>query len=318
MARTYAGLTAEGILVHATPVEAVYTTMRALVEPEDRVVVQMPAYQALRSAAALSGAEVVPWWGDPEAGWAPDVEALGDLLTHPRTRMLVMNAPHNPTGWTVDEGVLEEILSQARSAGVRVFCDEAYRGTEPGGRSAPSAVERSETAVALGLVSKGMGLPGLRTGWLASRDAAVLERIGTYKDFTSICGPAPSEFLAAVALRHRDRILSETRALLVRNLDLLGTFMNRHAAHFAWTAPAAGPVTFPRLRDPERWGGVDAFCRRARDEAGVLLAPGGLFGGLPAPPPVERAVADSFRVGFGRASFREALEVFDGWLTGHS
>ncbi|NNF37474.1 MAG: aminotransferase class I/II-fold pyridoxal phosphate-dependent enzyme [Gemmatimonadetes bacterium] len=318
VARTYEGLTADDILVHATPVEAVYTTMRALVEPGDRVVVQMPAYQALRSAAAFAGAEVVPWWGDPELGWTPDLEALDALLSPPRTRLLVVNTPHNPTGWAADEAVLVDILSRARRAGVRVFCDEAYRGTEPGGRSAPSAVERSETAVALGLVSKGMGLPGLRTGWLVSRDASVLRRIGAYKDFTSICGPAPSEFLAAVALRHRDRLLSETRALLERNLAQLGSFMARHVTHFAWMAPAAGPVTFPRLRDPERWGGVDAFCRRVRDEAGVLLAPGGLFGGLPATPDVDRAVADSFRIGFGRSSFPEALGVFEDWLTAHS
>jgi aspartate/methionine/tyrosine aminotransferase len=318
IARTCAGLSPDDVLVHATPVEAVYTTMRALLEPGDRVVVQMPAYQALRSAATLAGAEVVPWWGDPEAGWAPDPNALDSLLAAPRVRLLVVNAPHNPTGWGVDLSLLDDILARARRVGVRVFFDEAYRGTEPEGRAVPSAVERSDDVVVLGLVSKGMGLPGLRTGWLACRDTSVLRRIEAYKDFTSICGPAPSEFLAAVALRHWERILSETRALLARNLDLLRAFMSRHAEHFIWAPPAAGPVTFPRLREPERWGSADAFCRKARDEAGVLLAPGALFGGLPAPAGVEAAVANSFRVGFGRASFPEALDVFDGWLAAGS
>jgi aspartate/methionine/tyrosine aminotransferase len=176
-------------------------------------------------------------------------------------------------------------------------------------------VELSESVVALGLVSKGMGLPGLRTGWLVSRDPDALNQVAIYKDFTSICGPSPSEFLAAIALRHRSRILAETRTLLAANRERLEGFMARHAESFVWVRPAAGPVAFPRLRDPGRWGGVDVFCRRAREEAGVLIAPGSLFGGLPAAPEVETAVDASVRIGFGRAAFADALTVFERWFS---
>ena len=318
VASTYRELDPDDVLVHATPVEAIYTTMRALLGPGDRVVVQMPAYQALRAAAAFTGAEVVPWWGDPDEGWAPDLAALDDLLTPASTRLLVINTPQNPTGWSASEAALSEVLVRAERAGVRVFCDEAYRGTEYGGPAVPSAADLSQAALALGLVSKGMGLPGLRTGWLVSRDATALRAIGDYKDFTSICAPAPSEYLAALALRHRDRIFGETRALLARNLALLDDFMDRHDQVFSWPRPTAGPVAFPRLRDPDRWGGVETFVRRVRAEAGVLLAPGHFFGGLPAPARVEAAVAASVRVGFGRRTFPTALSVFDDWLAEHS
>ncbi len=314
-AARYGRATVDDVLVHATAVEVIHTTFRALLEPGDRVVVQMPAYQALRSAADVAGAEVVPWWGRPGAGWAPDLDELDGLLAAAPTRMLVMNSPHNPTGWHADEPTLRAILDRAEARGVRVFCDEAYRGTEPGGTPTPSAADLSESALALGLVSKGLGLPGLRTGWLVTRDAEARKRVAGYKDFTSICGSAPSEFLAALALRHADRILGETRRLLDRNLELLTAFMERRQDHFTWTAPAAGPVTFPRLRSPEVWAGAETFCDRARFEAGVLLAPGALFG---SPEDLfssrARAAATSVRIGFGRASFPRALAAFDDWL----
>lgn len=317
VSRRYERVEPDDVLVHATAVEVIYATFRALLDPGDRVVVQMPAYQALRSAADLAGARVVHWWGRPDAGWAPDLDELDELLRAAPTRLVVLNTPHNPTGWHADEAFLTELIHRADARGARVFCDEAYRGTEPEGRTAPSAVDLSETALALGLVSKGLGLPGLRTGWLVTRDADARARVAGYKDFTSICGPAPSEFLAALALRHADTILGETRRLLRDNGALLTAFMARHADRFRWVPPAAGPVTFPRLRNPEAWSDVGGFCDRVRREAGVLLAPGPLFGDpeVRADTPAVRATRDGIRIGFGRASFPEALGVFDRWLS---
>ncbi len=319
IAARYEGIEVGDVLVHATAVEAIYTTMRALVGPGDRVVVQMPAYQALWGAAAMTGAQVVPWWGRVDDGWAPDLARLPALLAVPGTRMLVVNSPHNPTGWYAGNDALGSIVEAAERAGVRLFCDEAYRGTEFRGEAAPSAASLSPTAIVLGLVSKGLGLPGLRTGWLVTRDRAALDRIAGYKDFTSICGSAPSEFLAALALRHADRILADTCALLTRNLSVLGAFMERHREHFSWNPPQAGPVTFPSLRDPMRWGGAEGFCERARREAGVLLAPGPLFGGVDERSGEEdQALASAFRIGFGRAAFPRGLEVLDAWLSERS
>ena len=314
IAERYEGVGVGDVLVHATAVEAIYTTMRALVGPGDRVVVQMPAYQALWGAAAMSGAEVVAWWGRAHHGWAPDLDELPALLAVPGTSMLVVNSPHNPTGWYAGESTLASIVNAAEQAGVRLFCDEAYRGTEFRCEAGPSAASLSPTAVTLGLVSKGLGLPGLRTGWVVSRDRAVLDRITGYKDFTSICGPAPSEFLAALALRHADRLLDDTRSLLTRNLDALSSFMEQYEGLFSWSPPHAGPVTFASLRDPERWGGARGFCTRARREAGVLLAPGPLFGGVDEGSAGDRSLGAAFRIGFGRAAFAQGLEVLDAWL----
>jgi aspartate/methionine/tyrosine aminotransferase len=120
------------------------------------------------------------------------------------------------------------------------------------------------------------------------------------KDYSSICASAPSEYLATVALRNAEELLTNTRDLLRVNLALLRPFMDRHRDLFDWIPPQAGPVTFPTLRceDP------DNFARRVREEAGILLVPGTVFD----------ADSREIRLGFGRAGFPRALECFDRWL----
>lgn len=295
------GLSPDDVVVHNAGVEAVLTAALAVLERGDHAVVHHPGYQAQRTAAAIAGARVSRWWARPENGWAPDLDALADLLDEPGTRLLVLTTPHNPTGYHFDEATFRDILALAEARGVVVLADEAYRGSEyDPARRLPPAAALSDTAISLGLVSKGLGLPGLRIGWLATRDARLRDAITAAKDYTSICSSAPSELLATVALRHRRTLLDETRSLLTRNLAVLRAFMARHDDRFDWVPPRAGPVTFPSLRD----GNADDFARRARDEADVLVVPGSVFD----------ASSSEIRIGFGRAGFVEALDHFDRWL----
>lgn len=301
LAAAHPGLGPPDFLVHAAGVEVLLTVALAVLEPGDHAVVQAPCYQAARSAPEMAGARVSLWTGDPARGWAPELDALPGLLDRPRTRLLVVNTPHNPTGhhFSVDE--LRWILEAAESRGVQVLVDEAYRGAEYRDEDRlPTAPELSETAGALGLLSKGYGLPGLRVAWLATRNRALMDRVAQVKDYTTICAPAPAEFLGALALRHSDRILSRSRRTLVTNLAALEAFMGRHADRFRWTPPRAGSVCLPLLRA----GDAESFCARARAEAGVLLVPGPLFDGEPR----------AFRMGFGRRSFREGLAALEAWL----
>jgi aspartate/methionine/tyrosine aminotransferase len=302
LAELHPALGPEDFLVHAAGVEVLLTVALAVLEPGDHAVVQAPCYQAARSAPRLAGAAVTLWTGQADNGWAPDLEALPGLFTD-RTRLLVVNTPHNPTGHHFTRTELQWILDQAESRGIQVLVDEAYRGAEYRDEDRlPCAAELSEQAGALGLVSKGYGLPGLRLAWLATRNQGLRDAVARAKDYTTICAPAPVEYLSTVALRHSAKILADTRAILLENLSLLQAFMERHSDRFHWTAPRAGSVCLPRLRS----GPAEAFCVRAREEAGVLLAPGALFD---APP-------ESFRMGFGRRAFKAGLAAFDGWLGG--
>ena len=304
LAALHPGLGPEDFLVHAAGVEVLLTVALAVLEPGDHAVVQAPCYQAARSAARIAGAEVSLWSATPESGWAPELEALPDLVRE-NTRLLVVNTPHNPTGHHFTREELEWILAAARERGIQVLVDEAYRGAEYREEDRlPSAAELCPEAGALGLLSTGYGLPGLRLSWLATRNGKLRDAVARAKDYTTICAPAPAEFLGALALRHSAAILGRNRRILVENLSLLETFMERHTDRFRFIPPRAGSVCLPLLEEGAGWASAGDFARALREEAGILVAPGSL---LDAPP-------RAFRIGFGRRSFPEALARLEAWL----
>ncbi|PKN47483.1 MAG: aminotransferase, partial [Deltaproteobacteria bacterium HGW-Deltaproteobacteria-17] len=302
VAGLYTQVDAGEVLVHAGAGEAIFNFMNVALAPGDHVVVHEPCYQSLAEVARGIGAQVTPWRGRPESGWALSLEDLERALT-PGTRWVVVNFPHNPTGFLPSRAFLEELVGLSRRHGFRLFCDEVYRGLEqdPADRL-PAAADLDERAVSLGVMSKSLGLAGLRIGWIASRDPALLAELARFKDYTTICNAAPSEFLATLALRHADAILARNLGIVRDNLARLDAFFADHADRFAWTRPVAGPIAFPRLR-----GGpdADAFCADLVDRAGVMLLPGSLYG---------PEYADSFRLGFGRRNLPEALSRLESHL----
>jgi aspartate/methionine/tyrosine aminotransferase len=300
----------DDILVHAAGVEVVTTLMLAALRPGHRALVQMPCYQVLRTAPEVAGAVVDRLETTPDDGWAVRAEVVEAAL-RPETRLVVLNSPHNPTGAVVDPAELEAIAALCADRGVLLFVDEAYRGTRYAGPiDEPSAAELGSHVVSLGLVSKGYGLPGLRLGWLVCRDPALRAEVERAKDYTTICAPAPSEFLAEIAIRHRGLLLGRNRETLRAHRARLAEVLAARADLFDWVPPAAGPITLPTLTsdavarlgdDPAR-----AFSDRLRTEAGVLVVPGDLFD----------ARVPAVRLGFGRASFPAGLARFAEWLDG--
>jgi aspartate/methionine/tyrosine aminotransferase len=300
IAALYEGIVADEVL-EIVPEEGIFLTMNALLEPGDHVISTWPGYQSLYSLAETIGCDVTYWRPDEAQGWRFDPAAVRDAL-RPATRLIVVNFPHNPTGYLPPREDFEEVLAIARDAGVPVFSDEMYRWLEqdPGERL-PSAVERYDRAVSLCGLSKTFALPGLRVGWLATRDADVLSRVAALKDFTTICGSAPGEVLALVALRNAARLIARSLALTSSNLDRLDEFFATRTEVFSWVRPRAGSIGLARLHRPE---GAHEFCRRLVEEAGVLLAPSTVFG----------FGDEHVRFGFGRANLPEAVAALDAWL----
>ena len=296
IAGLYDGVTADDILVCAGAEEAIFLLANALVGPGDRAVCVRPSYQSLHEVARAAGAEVVALDLDPARGWAPDLDSLSASLAG-GARAVMVNWPHNPTGATVSPEVFADVIAATDAAGATLVSDEVYRLLEhdPADRL-PAAVEASERAVSIGVMSKAFGLAGLRIGWIATRDRALLDGVAALKDYTSICSSAPSEILALIALRAREAVLDRSRAIVAANLGLLGAFAEEHADRLDWVPPAAGTVAFPRLRDGRP---ADRFAEALVAQEGVLVLPGAVFG---APE------ADRFRIGFGRYDTPEGLE----------
>jgi len=294
IAGLYAGITADDVLVMA-PEEAIYIFMRTFLSPGDEVVVVAPAYQSLHEVARSIGCNIIPW---PLAltshGWEADLDRLERLLT-PQTRLLVLNFPHNPTGCLLSRPQLDAILAMAGRLGITVFSDEIYRLLElDAAQRLPAMCEVYERGVSLSGMSKVYGLPGLRIGWLATKGPGLRDRWQRYKSYTTICSSAPSEILALMGLRARDRLVRRSLEIIRANQALAESFCARHPRLFRWLPPQAGSVAFPQWTGP---GPVDQFCQDMVDRLGVMVVPGSQFD----------APGQHFRVGLGRRSFLQAL-----------
>jgi len=282
------------VLTVAAAEEGIFLAYHALVAAGEHVVVESPCYGSAVEIARSTGAAVDLWQRHHEDRWAYDMEAL-ERLVRPNTRLIYLNSPHNPTGSQMTARELERLVEIAAESSIVVLSDEVYRGVEhdPGDRLA-GACDLYEHAISLGTVSKAYGLPGLRIGWLACRDAALLARMRDLKLYTSICSSAPSELLVALALRHGERLLARNRELLLANLQLVDGFLARHRDLLEWVRPTAAPIGFPRVtaeRDVTDW------CEQIAEQAGVLLLPGSVYG-----------QPRHMRIGFGRANLPQAIE----------
>lgn len=291
------GLTADHVLTFAGAEEAIFLTMHATLAQGDHAVVVWPAYQSLHEVARSIGAEVSPVPLDPR-DWSLDVDRLTAAL-RPNTRLVVINFPHSPTGAHIGRSQLDAIIRICSERGIRLFSDEVYRLLEHDrGATLPPAATLDDRAVSLGVMSKAFGLAGLRIGWIATRDDRFRSRIAALKDYTTLCNSAPSEILALMALRARDRVLARSHAIINVNLPILADFMRRHSARLSWSPPKAGSVCFPRFI-----GDIDAepIAVRLIERTGVVIVPGSRFD-------FDRA---HFRIGFGRTDMPAALSLID-------
>ena len=329
IAGMYTSVSADQVIGLSAPEEGIFLTMHALLEPDDEVIVLTPCYDSLANVAEYLGCRVVRWslaeadeppggsGACPEAaerGWRLDLETLERLVT-PRTKLVVVNFPHNPTGYLPSHDEWQAIIQIVERAGVWLFSDEMYRGLEydPAARL-PSGCDLYERAITLAGLSKTYGLPGLRVGWLALQDTAyppqpslrggepLRDRILGWKDYTTICASAPSEALAQIALQIGDTLAERSRRIIQGNLALAEPFFTRWRTVFRWNRPQAGSVALVGLRGQS----ARDFSDRLVAEQGVLLLPSTGLG-----------FGDGHvRFGFGRLSFPAGLERLDGWLVG--
>ena len=301
VALLYQQITPENVLV-AAPEEAIFVAMQTMLKPDDHIIVVSPVYQSLYEIARSIGCNVTPWKLEPEAnGWRLDLNKLENCLTD-RTRMLVINFPHNPTGHTLTRSELETITDLARKRDLYVFSDEMYRLLEPEPAiQLPAMCDIYEKGISLSGLSKSFALPGLRVGWLATQESALIGRWLAFKDYTTICNSAPSEILGMIALQNKERILRRSIDIVRNNTAIAEHFFAGHQDRFAWFKPQAGSVAFPKWLGA---GSVEQFCEAVLDEQGVMIVPGSLFD----------YPGRHFRIGLGRKNMGEALERVSAFL----
>lgn len=300
----------ENVLLHVGAQEAIFGALNVLVEPGEHVICQFPTYQSLYEVARAAGCELSLWpLHQGEDGWYCDLDELERLIT-PKTSLLVLNTPNNPTGYALSADERQRICELARRHGLRILADEVYRGLEDPDAVPPAFCDIYERAFSVGVLSKAYGLPGLRVGWIASQERDAIGSLSRYKNYLSICCPTPSEALARIALKHGPAVLARNREIIARNRRIAADFFARYDHVFLHNPPQAGPIAFHGLRPDfvARFGSALAFCEHLAQSAGVLLLPGNVYD-MDAP---------YVRMGYGRANFAENLAVLDSWLQQNS
>jgi aspartate/methionine/tyrosine aminotransferase len=300
IAKLYISISADNVLV-VTPEEGIFIALQAMLNAGDHVICTYPGYQSLYSVAESLGCEVTKWLPHEEKGWHFDPAELAELV-RPATKLLVVNFPHNPTGYLPTRENYAAIVNFARERNLYLFSDEMYRFLEHDpSQQLPSACDLYAKAVSLFGMSKSFGMAGVRLGWLATRDAALYAQCAAYKDFTTICSSAPSEILALIALRAKRRILADNLAKIQRNLAHIDRFMANHRDLISWVRPQAGTIGFARLHIDLP---SDAFCEQVLRETGIMVVPSTLFGFG------DRHI----RLGFGRQKLPHVLDIFEEYL----
>jgi len=270
----YEGSSKDNVTVTIGTAEANFLASWMLTEPGDEVIMMLPNYMQLWGLFRSFGAEVRPLHLVEERSWSPDFDELRSAIS-PRTKVIAVCNPNNPTGAILSDAEIDVIIDAARSAGAWILADEVYRGAELSGEISTGFWGRYEKLIVTSGLSKAYGLPGLRIGWIVSTEEFAA-RAWAYHDYTTI-GPSPaSDYLARVALRPETRrgLLDRTRRILNANYPVLRQWVDSRGGQFSITDPKAGAIGYLKQNL-----GVEslAFVERLRKQKSVLIVPGEHF-----------------------------------------
>jgi aspartate/methionine/tyrosine aminotransferase len=275
IARLYPGATSQNILVTTGSSEANFLSSWALLKPGDELTLMLPNYMQIWGLANAFGTTVKPFYLIPKDGcWQIDLDELEKSVT-PRTKLIAICNPNNPTGAQLSRDEIKRICDLAMKVNAWILSDEVYRGAERVGEITPTFWGEYDRVIITCGLSKAYGLPGLRIGWVvAPPDLA--EKLWSYHDYTTICPNPISDYLARIALSlpHREKILERTKGIVRNNFKILDDWLKSHNGIFECIPPVAGAITIVKYNLKIK--SID-FVTRLRKEKSVLLVPGEHF-----------------------------------------
>ena len=272
----------------------------SLISPGDRVVSIMPTYQQLYSIPESYGADVQILHLSKENNYLPDLEKLRRLVT-PKTKMICINNPNNPTGALMSEQMLREIVDIARSADAWILCDEVYRHLSQEDGWCPSIVDLYEKGISVSSMSKVFSLAGLRLGWIATHDMSVVKSCLSHRDYNLVSCGVFDEMLAAAALKHRDKLLERSRKIVRENLQILDDWVSSEP-HVSYVKPEAGTTALVYYDlDISSY----EFCEEMYKKTGAFVTPGDCF-----------EVPHSMRIGYayGKQDLIDGLKAISEYI----
>ena len=271
----YPSTSPDEVLVTSGSAEANFLAMWTLLEPGDEIAVMLPNYMQIWGIARSLGVKVRGFHLREDLAWAPDLDELESVVS-PRTRLIVICNPNNPTGAVLSRDAMERILEIASSVGATVYADEVYKGVELDGQEGPSFRDLDDSAIVTAGLSKALAHPGLRIGWLAG-PADFIDAAWHRNDYTTITTSIVSEHVATIILRpdRRREILERNREMLNLNLAMLVDWIGQRPDQFQLVPPRAGGMCFVRYAADVN---STELATRLRQEKSLLVLPGDVYG----------------------------------------
>ena len=298
-----AGVSPDDVLVTAGAAGALFIISTSLLSQSDHLVVIRPNYATNIETPRAIGCAISFVDLAFEDGFAIDVERVKAAI-QPNTKLISVTCPHNPTGTMMSRADLDALVALAESRDCHLLVDETYRDLSYGKRL-PSAASLSPKAISVSSLSKAFGIPGIRIGWLITRDAELQEKFLAAKEQIGICGSVIDEGIARGMLERRDVFLATLLPEMARRRDIVQAWIDREPL-VDWVRPEGGVVGFPRLNvDPDF--DLDLFYVNLLENHGAYVGPGHWF----------EMPKRFFRVGFGwptEAELRSGLDAISAAL----
>lgn len=273
LAEQYPGLSAKNVIVTAGGSEAIFLIAAALLKPGDHAIVEHPNYPSLYEIPRALNCEVSFLELTFENGYKPDLKQLDQLVT-PRTRLVSLTHPNNPTGSMISRAALDELIEWVERRHVHLLFDETYREMAFEA-TLPPAATLSPNVISISSMSKCYGLPGIRIGWMVTQDQQMLDSILNIREQVTITNNAIGEEIALQVLRQKEKYLEKARASILENRSIVTAWMNQQE-DFEWVFPEAGVVSMPRLADHVKID-PEKFYRRVAEEYKTFVIPGRCF-----------------------------------------
>ncbi len=288
-------LSAENVLCFCGAQEALAALYQLVLKPNDEVVVVTPNYPSLTDMAVTLGCKVKEVCMSEHNQWQLTIDDFAAQVSD-KTKLIVINSPHNPTGHAIDSTLAEQILQLAMQYDCYLIADDVSQASNFKGLALSHRYLDYPKAFVVSVMSKSFGLAGLRVGWLINTDSSLLSALLAIKSYGSICCSAIDDHLALIAFKAQNEIIEKNNQLIVANIALFEQFVARHAPLFSWYPPQAGLLALVKvdLEQP-----IELWAKLVAQQTGLLLLPSSLFG----------LSGNYFRLGLGQKNFAKMLAL---------
>ena len=289
------GVPLEAVQIMTGASEALVALMWLAAEPGANVIIPLPGYAPFSALPESLGLETRYYRVRRENGFRIDPDEIKQLADS-KTKLMLVNSPHPPTGATISDGEMEALHNFSAERGIQLVSEEVYHPIYHGRQTKSAA--RLPHATVISDLSKAFSLPGVRTGWIIEHNARRRQQYWTARAYFTVSNATTAEILSEIAIRKRGVVLGRAQEVATRNLKLLERFIADHRDVLDWIPPQGGMTAFPWLVSGES---ARPFCQAAA-EHGILLAPGDCFD-----------APSHFRLGFAAAGddFPKALDRFE-------